>query len=316
MTRRVAVVFPGQGSQAVGMGADLAEAYPLARELFARASEIVGYDLFAIMRDGPEARLQETRVSQPAIFAVNVALAQCAGPALAPVVAAGHSFGEFCALTIAGALTFEDALRLVNERALAMGRAADAMPGTMAAVLGLDATRLRQIVDEVRAEPGVRVRLANFNAPTQIVVSGDRRGVERVGALASAAGAKRVVPLNVSGAWHSELMEPAQAEFCAFVEAAPFCLPRFPVISNVDAKEYHDVETIRRHLIRSVTDEVLWHDTALEILRHAPDLVIEFGASRVLAPLVGRLPGAPEVKHVGGAKALAELHLLLEAEAA
>ena len=178
MSRRTAVVFPGQGSQVVGMGADLAKALPLARDVFSRASTILGYDLFKIMTEGPEASLHETRVSQPAIFVTNVALALCVGDVLQPIAAAGHSFGEFCALTIAGALTFDDALRLVQKRALAMGRAADALPGTMSAVLGLDAERLRAVVETVRAEPGVRVRLANFNSPSQIVVSGDRRGVE------------------------------------------------------------------------------------------------------------------------------------------
>jgi [acyl-carrier-protein] S-malonyltransferase len=311
MSRRIAIVFPGQGSQVVGMGADLAKAEPLARELFDRASEIVGYDLFAIMTGGPEASLQETRVSQPAIFVTNVALAMCVGDAMQPVVAAGHSFGEFCALTIAGAMTFEEALRLVQKRATAMGRAADAMPGTMSAVLGLDAARLREVVEEVRKEPGVRVRLANFKSPTQIVVSGDRRGVEQVGELAVKAGAKRVVPLNVSGAWHSELMEPAREEFRPAIEAADIRMPIIPVVSNVDAKVYTDVATIRHHLIQSVTDEVLWHDTSLELLKFDPDFVVEFGASRVLAPLMGRLPNAPEVKHVGTASGVENLRTML-----
>lgn len=312
MTRRIALIFPGQGSQLVGMAAGLAEQYPEVRDLFERAVPIVGRRLFTVMAEGPEGELQETRVSQPAIFLANVALAVALGPGLVPIVAAGHSFGEYCALTLAGSLSFEDALHLVYQRGLAMGRAADAMPGTMAAVLGLDAERLAALVEQVRQSAGVRVRLANFNAPSQIVISGDWRGVELLGAAALEAGAKRVVPLNVSGAWHSELMESAQREFAPIVAAAAIALPRFSVISNVDALPYQDVEVIRHHLVRSVTDEVRWHETALAVLAQEPDLVIECGASRVLSPLVKRLLGAPEVLHVGDVERVGEVRRLLE----
>ena len=303
---RVGVVFPGQGSQAVGMGGTIAP-HPVAADLFRRAQRVLGYDLFAIVRDGPDETLRETRYSQPAIYVVNYALAALAGAteAFVPVASAGHSFGEYCSLTLAGALSFEQALGLVHERALAMQAAAEAAPGAMAAVLGLDVAAVRAAVAGA-ADVG-RVRLANFNAPAQIVLSGDRAAVARAGALASAAGAKRVVPLNVSGAWHSELMVPARERFAPFVARATIAQPRFTVVSNVDAQPYRDVASIRSNLVRSVTDEVLWHATAERLLAEGLDLVVEFGGSAVLAPLVKRLPGAPPTLHVGDERGLEKL---------
>ncbi len=302
---RIGVVFPGQGSQHVGMGGALVERYPAAAALFARAKRVLGYDLLRIVRDGPDEKLRQTQFSQPAIYVVNYALATAAGDAFGVVVSAGHSFAEFCSLTLAGALTFEVALGLVRERSLAMQQAADASPGAMAAVLGLEPERLRGAVAEARAAG--RVALANFNAPGQIVISGDREAVAAAGALAMAAGAKRVVPLNVSGAWHSELMAPAAEAFAPFVERATIVTPRFEVISNVDARPYRDVASIRKNLVRSVTDEVLWHATSERLVAEKPDLVIEFGGSAVLAPLFKRLAGAPKATHVGDEKGLAML---------
>ena len=304
---RVGVVFPGQGSQSVGMGGELLERFPVAADLFARAERVLGYDVAALVREGPEERLRETRYSQPAIYLTNYALAVAAGDALSPVASAGHSFGELCSLTLADAIDFEAALELVNQRGLAMQEAAELAPGAMSAVLGLDAEPLREAVAAARAEGAGRVQLANFNAPGQIVISGDRDAVQRAGELAAAAGAKRVVALNVSGAWHSELMAPAQATYAAFVERAPIRMPRFTVISNVDARPYDDVATIRRNLIRSVTDEVLWHATAERLVAEKLDLVVDFGGSAVLAPLFKRLPDAPPAIHVGDEKGVAKL---------
>lgn len=301
---RVGVIFPGQGSQAVGMGGGIAM-HAAGADLYRRAERVLGYDLLAVVRDGPEETLRETRYSQPAIYVVNYALAAAAGDALVPVASAGHSFGEYCSLTLANALTFEDALGLVHQRGLAMQEAAEAAPGAMAAILGLEADAVREAVDAAR-DAG-RVRLANFNAPSQIVVSGDRAAVARAGELASAAGAKRVVPLNVSGAWHSELMESARRRFAPFVERATIALPRFTVVSNVDAQPYRDVATIRTNLVRSLTNEVLWHATSERLLGEGLDLVVEFGGSAVLAPLVKRLPSAPRTLHVGDEKGLAKL---------
>lgn len=306
---RVGVVFPGQGSQSVGMGGALVETMPVARDLFARAESVLGYDLLAIVRDGPEEKLRETQFSQPAIFVVNYALAAAAGESLPTVVSAGHSFGEFCSLTLAGSLSFEDALALVRERGLAMQEAAERAPGAMAAVLGLGEAGVRDAVERARSEG--RVQLANFNAPGQIVISGDRDAVAAAGEFAIEAGAKRVVPLNVSGAWHSELMAPASARFAPYVAAATIARPRFDVISNVDAEPYRDVGTIRANLVRSVTDEVLWHATSERMLASGLDLIVEFGGSAVLAPLLKRLHGAPKAMHVGDERGLEKLHALL-----
>jgi [acyl-carrier-protein] S-malonyltransferase len=307
---RVAAVFPGQGSQVVGMGADVAADVGEVRTLFERSADILGYDLLELQRTGPDERLRETQFSQPAIFATNVALARAAGNELRPVVTAGHSFGEFCSLTITGSLSFEDALRIVDERGKAMQHAADLMPGGMSAVLGLDADTVRAVAQRIAAATGARVQLANFNSPTQIVISGDLRAVQSASDAMLEAGAKRVVPLNVSGAWHSELMLPAVDRFSRAVNAASFSLPQFDVVSNVDAQPYRDVETIKRNLVRSITEEVRWHETAERMLSYDLDLVVEFGASPVLGPLFRRLPNAPKVLNVtdyAGVRKLKEL---------
>ena len=287
---RVGAIFPGQGSQKVGMGGDLARHVPAVAALFERAEHILGYDLAAIVANGPEEKLRETQYAQPAIYVVNYALAVAAGDV--PFVAsAGHSFSELCSLTLAGALDFDAALELVRERGLAMQAAAQTAPGAMSAVLGLDPHLVRGAV--ARAAGAGRVQLANFNSTAQIVISGDRDAVVRAGELALEAGAKKVVPLNVSGAWHSALMEPAQARFAPFVERAPIVMPRFTVISNVDAQPYRDVATIKANLVASVTDEVQWHAAAERLVRERLDMVVEFGASPVLAAMFKRLPDAP-----------------------
>ena len=312
---RVGVIFPGQGSQVVGMGADVVASSPAAAALFGTAKRVLGYDLLAIAKNGPEEKLRETRYSQPAIFVANVALRAAVGDALAPVVTAGHSFGELCSLTIANALPFESALALVNERALAMQHDAEQTPGGMSAVLGLDPDKLRAVVAAAREKTGGRVTLATFNAPGQIVISGDLDAVTFAGTLALEAGAKRVVPLNVSGAWHSELMIEARERFAKYVTDASIVMPTFTVISNVDARPYEDVATIKKHLVASVTEPVMWDDTANAMLGYELDLIVEFGASPVLSPLAKRLPKAPKVIHVGDAGGVAKLLETLEATA-
>ena len=314
---RVGVVFPGQGSQVVGMGVDVAQAYAVAADLFERAARIVGYDLLALCRTGPEERLRETKFSQPAIFVVNYALSAAAlgeqGAKIAPVVSAGHSFGEYCSLVLAGSLPFEEALHLVNARGIAMQAAAEQAAGAMSAVLGLDADAIEEAVRAARNAGAGRVSLANFNAPSQIVVSGDAAAVKAAGELCLQAGAKRVVPLNVSGAWHSELMEPAVPLFAPEVRRAHVGSTAFPVISNVDAEAYGDAEHIKRNLIRSVTSEVLWHATSLRMLEEKPDLIVEFGASPVLGPMLKRLPSAPEITSVSDRAGIEKLVTRLEA---
>jgi [acyl-carrier-protein] S-malonyltransferase len=316
MGLRLGVIFPGQGSQVVGMGGALFEKFEVARALFRRAERILGYDLLGIVREGPDERLRETRYSQPAIYTVNYALAAATGPDLPVAASAGHSFAEFCSLTLAGSLDFDEALRLVAERARAMHEAAEAAPGAMAAVLGLDPDSLRRVVTQARDEGVGRVQLANFNGPGQIVISGDRAAVARAGELASTAGAKRVVPLNVSGAWHSELMLPARERFAPLVERAEIRVPRFPVISNVDAEPYRDAATIKKNLIRSVTDEVLWHAAAERLVAEGLDRIVEFGGSAVLASLMRRVVGAPPTTHVGDDAGVEKLRGELTAAAA
>lgn len=311
---RIAAIFPGQGSQSVGMGTDLAANSPAAREMFVRAASILGYDLLDLQRNGPEERLRETQFSQPAIFVTNLAAYAAVQDALAPVVSAGHSFGEFCSLTIAGSLSFEEALRIVDERGKAMQHAAELAPGGMSAVLGMDAQAIRAAVDAHNDRGNGRAQLANFNSPSQIVISGDLTAVQAIGEELLAAGAKRVVPLNVSGAWHSALMKPAVERFARAVGEGAFNLPRFDVVSNVDAQPYRDVETIKRNLVASITDEVRWHDTALKLLTYDLDLIVEFGASAVLGPLAKRLPDAPEVLHVGDSAGAERLRSRLATE--
>lgn len=308
---RVGAIFPGQGSQAVGMGVDAARAYPAAAECFRTAKTILGYDLLALCERGPEERLRETRYAQPAIFVANMALANAVGDALEPVVSAGHSFGEYCSLALADSLDFETALTLVNERGLAMQRAAELAHGAMAAVLGLAPEPLRDAVAKAVERGAGRVQLANFNAPGQIVISGDADAVRLAGELAMEAGAKRVVPLNVAGAWHSTLMDPAKDEFAQRVEAATVMPPRFTVISNVDAQAYTDVEQIKTNLVRSVTDEVLWHDTALAMVALGLDLIVEFSASAVLASMFKRIEGAPPAITVSDAAGIERLRAQL-----
>jgi [acyl-carrier-protein] S-malonyltransferase len=310
---RIGVVFPGQGSQSVGMGCEVAECSPAAAEIFERASAVLRYDLLELQRRGPEERLRETEFSQPAIFTTNLALYAAVGDSLKPVVTAGHSFAELCSLVVAASLSFEEALRIVSERGKAMQSAAGRTHGGMSAILGLDAAQVREVLARVRGRG--HVALANFNSPTQIVISGQYDAVQTAGNAMLAAGAKRVVPLNVSGAWHSVLMEPAVEPLRAVVEASAFVLPAFDVISNVDGRPYRDVATIKANLIRSVVDEVRWHDTAERILTYQPDLVVEFGASGVLSALMKRLPSAPPTIVVSDYTGVERLRSALEGAA-
>src|SRR5271166_3532894 len=310
------VIFPGQGSQSVGMGVDVAERFPVSRECFARASKILGYDLLELCRNGSDEQLRETRVGQPAIFTANVAICRAVETlGLTPIVSAGHSFGEYCSLTIAGALTFDEALRLVQERGRAMGAAADEAPGSMAAVIGFEVARIEEMCAQAREASGARVDLANLNAPIQIVVSGDVAGVNALCEIAKEAGAKRVVTLNVSGAWHSELMRSAVPRFATFVEAADVKLPAFDVISNVEVEPYRSVEQIRRCLIASIVSRVRWHETAVALAAHKPDLIVECGATAVLMPMMRRLPGvvADRCLHVADSEGVTRLGRAAEA---
>jgi len=311
---RVAAIFPGQGSQSVGMGGDIARKSAQAGALFDRASAVLGYDLLALTQDGPEEKLRETQYSQPAIFVTNLALYEAARSFVRPVASAGHSFGELCSLTISGAISFDDALRIVSERGKAMQQAAEMAAGAMSAVLGLEATEVREVVESIKFQTGARLQLANFNSPAQIVISGEAGAVQQAGDAMLQAGAKRVVPLNVSGAWHSKLMEPAVPPFARAVASAHFSAPEFAVISNVDAQPYRTADEIREKLVLSITNEVRWHDTSEKLVACGLDLVVEFGADGrgVLTPLMKRLPGAPAVAAVSDWTSCEKLRLRLE----
>ncbi len=308
---RIAVVFPGQGSQSIAMGCDVAQQSPPAAAIFDRAAALLGYDLLALQREGPEEKLRETEFSQPAIFTTNLALYAAVGGAFEPIVTAGHSFAELCSLVIAGSLPFDDALRIVSERGKAMQSAAQRNRGGMSAVLGLTPAEVREVLDREHGS----VALANFNSPTQIVISGGLEAVHAAGQAMVDAGAKRVIPLNVSGAWHSRLMEPAVERLRVAVEAGHFAMPAFDVISNVDGRPYRNVDVIKANLIRSVVDEVRWHDTAERILAYSPEMVVEFGASGVLSSLMKRMESAPPTMVVSDFAGVGRLRCAIEGPA-
>lgn len=283
------------------MGAEVAANFPRSRECFQRASSVLGYDLLERVNHATPDELKETRLSQPAIFTANVAIYRAVETlGLQPIVSAGHSFGEYCSLTIADAIDFDQAVGIVNERGQAMGEAADVAPGLMAAVIGLDEAGVAESCRRAREATGMRVDLGNLNTLTQIVISGDAEAVEAACNIAKEMGAKRVRILNVSGAWHSSLMEPAMPRFSKAVSAARLHMPKFAVISNVIAKPYSSVEQIRECLLASLCAHVRWHETALALVAMAPDVIVECGASEVLAPMMKRLPtiGNIPVVHV------------------
>jgi [acyl-carrier-protein] S-malonyltransferase len=303
-------IFPGQGSQAVGMGEELAERCAESRACFERSSAVLGYDLLAAVRSASPDELKETRLSQPAIFTANVAIYRAVERlGLTPVVSAGHSFGEYCSLTIAGAIEYDEAIRIVNERGQAMGEAADVAPGSMAAIIGLEEPAVDEVCARAREASGARVDIGNLNTVTQIVVSGDAAAVEAACEIARELGAKRVRTLNVSGAWHSMLMQPAMPRFSRAVESAKLRLPSFAVISNVIAKPYSSVDEIRSCLLASLCARVRWHETAVALAALRPDYIIECGASEVLAPMMKRLPsiGDARVVHVADSSGLEAL---------
>lgn len=287
---KLGVVFPGQGSQRVGMGAALAQEFAAARRTFAEASEVLGYDMLALCATGPEDKLGLTEFTQPAILTVSVAAYRVfAERELVPAAGAGHSLGEYSALVAAGMLGFADAVRLVQTRGRAMQQAVPVGQGKMAAVLGLEAGVVEAICAE--AAQGQVVAPANFNAPGQIVISGHTQAVDRAAELAKNRGAKRVLPLDVSAPFHCSLMEPAARELAAALAAVSFQAPKFPVIANVDARPYAGTaDDARRRLTDQVGAPVRWEACArgLGEVTH----VLECGPGKVVSALVKRItPG-------------------------
>lgn len=279
-----AYVFPGQGSQFPGMAKDLYETNAQAREMFEKANEILGFRITDIMFEGSAEDLKQTKVTQPAIFLHSVILAKCL-PDFAPDMVAGHSLGEFSALVAAGAMEFEDGLRLVSIRAQAMQKACEITPGSMAAVLALDAEKVEEVCGSCE---GVVVA-ANYNCEGQIVISGEKDAVEAACVKMKEAGAKRALPLPVGGAFHSPLMEPARAELAEGIEKAVFTAPRCPVYQNVTALPSSDPKVIKENLLAQLTAPVRWTQSVKNMAADGASEFIEVGPGKVLQGLIAKI---------------------------
>lgn len=280
-----AYVFPGQGAQFVGMGKDLYDNSPLAKELFEKANQILGFRITDLMFAGTDEDLKQTKVTQPAIFLHSVILAKVLGNEFKPDMVAGHSLGEFSALVAAGALSFEDGLRLVSARAMTMQKACELQPSTMAAVLGLDDSKVEEIcagIDEI-------VVAANYNCPGQLVISGSVKGIDMACEKLKEAGAKRALKLAVSGAFHSPLMEPARQELEAAINSTPFNKPVCPIYQNVTAKPTTNPDEIKKNLVAQLTAPVRWTQTVQNMIADGATEFVELGPGNVLQGLIKKV---------------------------
>ncbi len=287
-----AYVFPGQGSQFTGMGEELYNSNPIAKEMFEKANQVLGFRITDIMFKGTAEELKQTKVTQPAVFLHSVILAACT-PDFKPDMVAGHSLGEFSALVAAGAMSFEDGLVLVSKRAMAMQKACELKPSTMAAVLGMDAKTIEEIC---QATEGIVVA-ANYNCNGQIVISGEVEAVEKACAALKAAGAKRALVLPVGGAFHSPLMDPARIELAEAIEKTSFSAPVCPVYQNVDAKPHTNPDEIKKNLLVQLTAPVKWTYSVENMVADGADTFVELGPGSVLQGLIKKI--APNVTTEG-----------------
>ena len=285
-----AYIFPGQGSQFVGMGLDLYEKYPIAQEMFENANEILGFSITDTMFEGTPEDLKQTKITQPAIFLHSVIMSKVMGEDFKPDMVAGHSLGEFSALVANGTLNFEDGLRLVSQRALAMQKACELAPGTMAVVLRLDDASVEKICKETA---GIVVA-ANYNCPGQLVISGEIEAINQACEKLKEAGARRAMVLPVGGAFHSPLMEPAREELAAAIENTSFVAPKCPIYQNVTTTAVADVDEIKRNLMAQLTAPVKWTQSIQNMLKDGASLFTEVGPGKVLQGLVKKIEPTAE----------------------
>ena len=283
-----AFVFPGQGAQFVGMGKDLYENNAQAKELFEKANQILGYRITDIMFDGTDEELKQTKVTQPAVFLHSVISAICMGEEFKPDMTAGHSLGEFSALVAAGALSFEDGLKLVYARAMAMQKACEAAPSTMAAIIGLPDEKVEEVCQSINKD-GFVVVPANYNCPGQLVISGNVEAIKEACAAMKEAGAKRALPLPVGGAFHSPLMQPAKDELQAAIEKTEINTPSCPVYQNVDAMPHTDPAEIKANLIAQLTSSVKWTQSVQNMIADGADDFTECGPGKALQGMISRI---------------------------
>ena len=283
-----AFVFPGQGAQFVGMGKDLYDNNPLAKELFEKANDILGYRITDIMFAGTDDELKQTKVTQPAVFLHSVISALCMGDDFDPAMVAGHSLGEFSALVAAGALSFEDGLKLVYARAMAMQKACDMAPSTMAAIVGLPDDKIEEVCASISKEGHIVVP-ANYNCPGQLVISGNIEAISEACEQLKAAGAKRALPLKVGGAFHSPLMQPAKDELQAAIEKTEFSAPKCPVYQNVDGKPHTEPAEIKQNLIAQLTSSVRWTSCVQNMIADGATDFTECGPGKALQGMIGRI---------------------------